>query len=773
MLTKEKVAAPHEATHDERVHNQLEQWAVRGRQALHGLSQLVSSPAFMAAVTALALIIFLWNAPHAIDYPEWDEATYFARGFALFSGQLPQADVFNVTSSPLYVAYNALWYAVLRTPLTYPWVFASSIFLVGIGAYALLSRLFHPVLSWLLAVAIVVMATPVVPWNSCYYFGAGLLWLSLSLLGKSVLRRGLAAAGVLLACLVRPEFFLCLGLLLLGLVFYEWREWRRGNILQESIAISYAPALIGLLLVGIVALTGSHVGYDRVGSAIPWSYNDWYNSQHSPLFQGNFSYDHPWILFEHDFGPVSPHTLFPTLLAMLRNPAKLGGYLIYDLQVFWASFATAGLHSYQWSYDASATKLPISANEPDIPTFNIAVVILGAALGACYLALRRRHALKRLPIHSNPAALLGILSLTGIAIWLVLLLPQQRFFMIYPLVLLPVGYGLSCAGAYLSTRVSLPAWSLGVLVAVLLVAIPHPYSRTPDHPVTDTLDFIQANVANGSQLLTESSETYAQYLAADGFTLNVMEASMYTEPVLVNAFTTNPALQYVLITHDIAQSEAQRWFADWNKEFPGTPWTSVARLDADGLQLYALPEHDALATKVTYLQFLNVTQSLGLPNTGLPDAAAIDFGQKIAWRGQSKAVDVQPTERYAYGVSASCIIMHPTAPGVGPTIGSQVTSTLPAVWSGRSLYFLAALAPWASDQPGAEGVKFDVTVAGTPYDQVFDIPNVAPPRWSLVRVDLPQYAGTKDLTVTIKPRQSVNNDTTFWAFLGVSLHGGS
>lgn len=74
----------------------------------HFLLRVPTDRWLMALVTALTLILYLWNAPQALDLPEYDEAAYFSRGFHLLLGDFRVSDIGNPNSSPLSVLYYAL-----------------------------------------------------------------------------------------------------------------------------------------------------------------------------------------------------------------------------------------------------------------------------------------------------------------------------------------------------------------------------------------------------------------------------------------------------------------------------------------------------------------------------------------------------------------------------------------------------------------------------------------------------------------------------------------
>jgi hypothetical protein len=82
--------------------------------------RIPASQSAMAMCTVLTLVIYLWNMPHALDYPEYDEAAYFYRGYLLSLGNWKAADITNPNGSPVSVVFYAAWYLILRRPLLYP-----------------------------------------------------------------------------------------------------------------------------------------------------------------------------------------------------------------------------------------------------------------------------------------------------------------------------------------------------------------------------------------------------------------------------------------------------------------------------------------------------------------------------------------------------------------------------------------------------------------------------------------------------------------------------
>jgi hypothetical protein len=743
----------------------------------------------MAVASGVMLVIYLWNAPHAIDFPEYDEADYFFRGYRLLQGDFRTADILNVHSSPLVPIYYALWFLFLHTSLLYPWVMASSLFLMGMGAYLLLSRVLHPALSWILALVAVMTSAPFAPGNANFYLGAGILWLSLALLGEKVWQRGLAALGVLITLYVRPEFALVLALLLILLIVYERRQLRRGVVSRRSVAFAYAPLAIGLVLSAYLLFSAPAGSDYRTAATLPYSYNVYLEVNHYPGFNEATNYADPWILFENDFGQVQPRTLPNSLLAMLRNPAKMRAYFSFDVARLGASFGTAAFTARGWALDEWSDKLPvgISPGQSQLALFEILMVAICAA--GCYIWLRVGHQLHRVPIRLHGPALIGIVSLVPLVSILILINPTAIFFFLYPLVLFLVGIGVTLILTALrvglgnlvaalprtigrmAALVARPLASI-LVVMLMLLALPHPYATTGIRPIARTIAFLQQNVPSGSTIVGEPVTSYGDFLAADGIDLHTISLANYPDSGLVGAFEANPDLGYVLLTRLYSQSNYDHWFAEWQATFPNMPWTLVAQQSDPQLALYRLPAHPGGVRLASYLVFLQADQQLGIGTKALPAAATLDVSRDIGWVGANPQNDTHPAPVFAWQATVSCIVMHPYYPGMPPAVSSQVSASLPPAWSGRSLLFLDALAPWAADQPGADGVRLIFTLNGTSYQQVVELPNVYPHRWVPVIVHLPAFQSGATLTLSIQPRVSINFDSTLLGFIGVLPTGG-
>jgi hypothetical protein len=734
----------------------------------------------MALVTALTMVLYLWNAPHALDLPEYDEATYFSRGYHLLLGDFQLADIGNPNSSPLSVIYYALWYALLRTPRLYPLVMSSSLFLLGIGAYLLLSRVLHPLLSWVLAIIAVAGSAPFAPWNANYYLGAGVLWLSLALLDHGVWRRALAPVGVLVAALARPEFIIVALTLLVALAAYELRMWRQGRMQPRTLALAYTPLATGLLIFAVLSASVPKGDDYRSAVALPWSYNDFYNVRYHAQFKGPDSYADPWIIYEQDFGPVQPRTTANTILSLRHNPGKMTEYIVFDSERLWAAFGTSALHSLNWQSDEWERKLQVDITPETTIQFALYLFAFFALAGTAGLWLWRVHLLSHLPIQRTAPALIGIGSLTALLIPLLLINPHQRFFMLLPLALLFVGIGLTLMLAvpvFLlerapAVRLALPRPILRAVLAMLtlaltLVATPQAYLSTPVHPIEQTVDFLKAHVPAGSTIVGEPVISYANYLEAEGMTLHPLSP---TNAGLVGAFEADPSLTYALLTRVYPQQTYDQWFADWNKTFPQLPWHLLAKRDTPELKLYVLPPHGGGYGRVSYALWLGESERLSAVASDLPEFDAVDFDQALFWNSQTPGHAVIPLMRTIGTVPAKSWVMHPYYPGVDayPDVTWQDEASLPPAWAGRQLILFAALAPWAASQPGAEGVKLTFSINSYGFSQTVEVLNTARPRWTPIVIRLPAYSGAATLTLSIAPRVSIANDTTLVSFVGVT-----
>lgn len=739
-------------------------------EALAIAGRLYANRWFMGALMIVGLILYLWGANHAIDYPEYDESAYYARAYHLLHGDFSFADISNPGTSPLYVLYYAVWYLALRRPLLYPWVFPSGILLLGIAAYLLLSRLFHPTLAWMLALAAVIAATPVVTANGCYYFGAALLWLGLALLDQRVWMRALGVFVVLLSVFVRPDFLLCLGVLLVLLAWYEWRQWRRGQSDWRRVALAYAPGLLAIVFTLYLFAAVPAAENGRLTSAIPWSYNDYYNNVYPQQFQGLNSYADPWALFTKDFGAVKePHSVGGILLVMAQHPQKSVPYLTYEATRLGAGFVASATLAYSWTFLPWFHNMDTEPNPQHTLWVALALLVLLALSGASFLWLRARGWLDQIQVRPTALPIIALIALLPQFAPLVLINPHQRYFMIFPLALALLGVGLAAIAAaiavVLAARPSLSAWSLTGLILVMVALLPHPFLGDVAHPDAASIAFIQKYVPRGATIVGAPLNSFDNYLSTEGYHYNMMEAPLYADSVLVNAAETDPSLRYVLLTRSYPQSTYNQWFADWDVNFPGLRWTLVAQRTNPNLQLFALPRNAGVAQEIAYVTYLRRAAALHQDVSKLPPASALDLSANITWSSTNPHNVLKPQEQVAWDVHAAFIAMHPYYPGVDPQVAQKVWTTLPASWSGRKLFFLATLAPFSQGTP-AQGVILTFSVAGVSTSvEVF---NLTQQNWVPIVLTLPHYQGAATLTVSIAPRVSVNYCTTWVSFVGVT-----
>jgi len=59
-------------------------------------------------------------------------------------------------------------------------------------------------------------------------------------------------------------------------------------------------------------------------------------------------------------------------------------------------------------------------------------------------------------------------------------------------------------------------------------------------------------------------------------------------PVLVNLYKGNPAIEYVLTTYYYPQDYYKQWFTEWDAAYPSLHWQLVAEKPELQLRLYNL-----------------------------------------------------------------------------------------------------------------------------------------------------------------------------------------
>lgn len=525
----------------------------------------------MLLVLALALTLYLWNAVHVIDYAEYDESYYLVRGMLVTEHRYAEAAISDVSSAPGAVWLYAALYSWQHNANVYPYALIISVWVMGIAAYLLLGRLFSPLLSWLFALFIVVAATPVRPENMTYYLGVGILWTGLALLGRSVVLRGLAAFVVLISVYFRPEFQFCFWLLLIYLIYYEWRSIRRRRTKLLFTVAAYLPTLIGTLFTVTVIITYSTSTSVRLGNALPWSYVDYLQHTSPERVDGLNSYSNPTTLFQQDFGKLESTSVTGEVVALLRNPGKSVPYLGYNALRMFAAIGASFLEAWRWRLVPFPDEsFAVTPNWLNIVGFGALCVVFAVAV----LVRSRPIKLPELASIRKKPVYVGFLLLAALIPWLILINPHQRAFMILPLILLPVGYGLMI----LTANFKLPRWAGPLLVIVVLILLPHPFVGDIDRPVARSVDVLKQTLKSGDVLVGSPAETFANYLYADGITIVPMEAPQYLPAVLVNAYNKNSKLRYMVATHLYPDSTYKKWFDDWSQAHPDQTWQQVAAL---------------------------------------------------------------------------------------------------------------------------------------------------------------------------------------------------
>ncbi|HEX8995503.1 MAG TPA: hypothetical protein VF812_05695 [Ktedonobacterales bacterium] len=755
----------------------------RTEGALALVRDVTGNRAFVAGLLIISLLIYVHNALNTIDYQEFDEATYFYRGYLLAHGNLAGAGISDVGGSPLYVAFYALWYLLLRTSDVYPAVVMSSIVLLGVSAYFLFTRVFHPVLSGAFALLVVVWSVPFAP-NNLAIFAPACLWLSLAVLGRHPWQRGLSVALALVSTLARMEFLPVVIILLILLLYYETHLFQTRAVEWRQLATAYAPVVV-MLLAGLrLFLAMPQTAQGSSSYALARSYTDFYRWAHPAQFDPLYSYANPYALFTKDFGPLPQQaSFFATLTAMTHNMPMMIQYLGFEASRLVAAFGVAALDAPQWRYDHLYT-LPVVPNAESTAVFLAGVAGFAVIAVLCSIALRRRHVAVVPALKAKTPVLFGYVSLIGLVPLLALVNPHQRFFMLYPLVLLPVGLGLRRIGLAILSFTPGPAaarsFAQGGMTVALLLALfaylPQPFATEPSSGPVDaiTLAFLRQHVPEGATIIGEPADSYADYLRGDGYNVSGIEAGPYAGNngnVINNALSAQPTLDnvYVLFNHNIPYSANNPWFTAWNALYPEIPITLVAERQNPYLALYHLPPN--LSARVSYLRLLRLTQTgqLGAnPNSPLPRYDTMDFSAHLTWAGDLPQNNVTPQTWQVYGWRTQAIALYPDLPGAWNVRAHTVTTTLPAAWAGQTLVFAGAFAPWEVNQPQADGTQLVFTIPGTTYHQVVQLPNTPSQQWRPVLVRLPQSASPLSLQVTVLPRNSLLWDDTLLSFVGLA-----
>lgn len=755
----------------------------RPESVLEFARELADNRALIAGLVIVSLLVYLHNSLYTIDFQEFDEATYFHRAFLLTHGDVAGAGIHDLGGSPLYIAYYALWYLLLRSSDVYPLVMTSSILLLGLSAYLLFGRVFHPVLSWAFALLVVIWSVPFAP-NNLYIFATACLWLSLAVLGRRPWQRGLAAALALLSTLARMEYLPVVLILLLLLLYYEIHLWQRRAVEWRELATAYAPVVMMLLVGFDLYLANSQTIQGGSSYAIAWSYTDFYRWAHPAQFDPLYSYANPYALFTKDFGPLpQPASFFATLIAMTHNMPMMVQYLSFEASRLLAAFGTATLAAPQWRYDHLYT-LPVLPNAANTLEFLAGVVGFAVIAGLCSITLRRRQITVAPALKDKTPILFGYVSLIGLLPLLALINPHQRFFMLYPLVLLPAGLGLRRIGLALLSFAPGPAMARsiaqgGVAVALLLtlfVYLPQPFAQEPPSGPVDaiTLSFLRQHVPEGSTIIGQPADSYAYYLVGDGYNVTGIEAGSYMRGdnnVIWHILNAQPTLDhvYILFNQNIPYGGSNPWFTAWNALFPEIPITLVAQRQRPYLALYQLPPN--LSARVSYLRLSRLAQQEqpgASANSHLPGYDRVDFSARLAWTGDQPQNIVTPQPWLIYGWQTQAIAMYPDLPGAWNIRAHTVTTTLPASWSGKTLVFAGAFAPWEVNQPQADGTQLVFTIEGTSYHQVVQLPNTPNQQWRTILVPVPQTSGPLRLQVTALPRNSLLWDDTMLSFVGLA-----
>ncbi len=726
----------------------------------------VSNRVLITALMAFTLVLYLWNAPNAIDYPQYDESNYFYSGYQLSIGDLNRDWTWSPQASPLIAVFYAVFIALLDTSKVYPWLHTLSLFLVGMGAYFLLSRILRPVISWLLATMVVIASSPAVPENTLYYLSAGLLWISLSLLSKRLVLRGFAAFCVLITVYLRPEFLLCLFVLLVALVIVEGRQLRQKQVTRIVLGLVYAPVIIGLIATLLLWSQTPEFISMRGVNVLPWSYNNFYRDSYPDQFNGFLSYANPYLLFEQDFGAVPERSTTTVVLAMFRNIPKLIEYLRYSASMLWTAYATSLFMGFGWHLPLLANNfLAIPTYEYDVPLGLLAVGLLGLGT-AGYRRLRRQNRLQTLAIKMDSPVLMGFIALIPLVVVLMLLIPQLRYFQIFPLVLLPIG----CALTVLVTVIRVPRWAVAVGIASVLVFMPHPYIVTGEQVVTSNIALLRRHMQDDDRVLGGAMTSYTHYLRAEGIDVTGIDSASIPEPTIVHAIEDDVALTHIFMNHLFSYETYQRWLNDWNSAYPESPLMLVEQQEYPYSALYQVSSDDTFRARFSYRSFQRQAQALGQDTRLLPPPDVLDFGQRVTWMSDSPNHNLTEEPYNFWDTQVYAFRMSPPYPDIPLNIPTQVYATLPAAWSGRSLIFLATIAPYLLDgRAESDGVIVQMTVQanGQAVTTSRRLDNIDQQNYVVLRLELPPYTGEARVTVAIDARATTWYDLLHITHVGV------
>jgi hypothetical protein len=554
-----------------------------GSSPIDTVRRLYSSKLFMLLLLIVTIAFFLWNNALVLHYPAYDESGYFFRAVNLVQGNFEIADIFDIKTTPLQVLHYAFWYALLRTSDLYPIIFVTTILLLGLGAYVLLSRILHPAIAWLLSIAIAIAVTPSIPTNVNYYFGPAILWCGLGLLDKNRLYS--RAAGVFLtflACYVRPEFILVAGFISVVVFIYEWRQIRSGLVSRKAAYLVYLPVLLILIVTAYLWRPDGQSNY-RAMRAFSWSYVDYIRRVEPERFKGAVSWGDAgaWEITEQDFGTSQS---LPQMI--LYNPGRFAQYLQFNLEQYRECLGT-GLIDWRITDNSFALCKP----SPYLYYFDLGLVIIFGLGLFGYYKLRSQGGLNTVPIVKDPLALIGFASLALLLPTILLLSTWARFYHIFPLILLPVGLLLS----YIASYWRLSPWLISLAIVANFFFIPKVSLEVLGSlPLNSVLaskpsrDFVRTYVPSGATLLSTTAWTYRNYLYSEGKIIYPIDTVEFTEKVLIQAHEKYPMLEYFLVTKDNSPGDYQQWFTEWDNQYLHSPWRIIAQDAKNGLELYYL-----------------------------------------------------------------------------------------------------------------------------------------------------------------------------------------
>ncbi len=715
----------------------------------------------MGILFAVALVIYFRGSFAVKDLPDYDEAIYFGRGYLLTQGDFGSAMLNDPRTSPGVVVYYALWYLILKTPYVYPYVITSSLALLGVSAYVLFNRFFHPVLSWFLALFVVIATTPVSPSNALYYVGFAFLTLGLALLTKRLWTQALGLIIVLASTYIRPEFNAVFALLLAALVIYNIVQIRRRQVRLRAFLFAYVAVFVLSLFTLAIWMQPRAYESDRTVFAYAWSYLHYLERFH-PERYGNLNFSYPFEVFELEFGAVpEPRTLTGMVGAMLRRPDLFAEYVIAGIQQLLEGLRVSLFDAPGWKFWTSGIDITPSPSK-----FQQIALVLGGftfvSAAAIYLNSLKK---PRLPVsfRQNVPALLGVLSMSPLVPGLILVNPHQRYYMIAPLVLLPIGYCL--VAIYKAFRI--PPFVPALLVGGALLVMPQPFNWESPQPFVRYLDILRANLPKESTLFGQGSVTFKFYLVAEGFEITHLDPADFSDPVLVNAYRRAPNLRYLLDTEDLNDDKLDRMFAEWNAEYPELDWQLVADDEVSGGRLYVLTEAGTpLPSAEATAEPMPIVDPLAAV---IPDPSSVE-PLSLSWAKGNTGEPTGPADVHQWGTTLSGFFVHPYYPDIDPLIATSLRVSLPVELSGRALVFLATIAEDAPpDDPALDGVDVSFRLVDT--DTVLlrtVVDNLDTQNWLPIVVPLPSYGQTMTLEIDFEPRTSPAYDGTFIVLLGAT-----